>query len=402
MRETSVARLLPALARSRDPEFNVFDVMHHGTHEKQISNVFRWLLNPEGHHNLGDAFVEIFIDEVNRARLELPHRVSAQDRDPLPHETYWVSQEVNVSGEGETADIADLVLMSRNTGIAIENYFSADGHGHNYARYLNYAQREGRNGAVVLLCREATASPPADGWASAAVVTYSSLIDRLYATVTSPAGQFAAYGNQNPDAYGFICQMYRKFGTEGRMGNDGLLDFVVAMCDAGEAGRYQIQKPAEAAQQFANDLAELAVKQFGESRELLKTIKAQLKQYCTDNLTPQLNQTLGQTFVRSVSANYAGIYQWSVNFDIEGDDGARTVDEAKLQIKFGPSAWYSNEQDPAFMKKVERNHADYSHLFITRTINGEIRQSSVAIQEVLTGLKPDDRRLHDEIVELLA
>jgi hypothetical protein len=40
--------------------------MHHGTHEKQISNVFRWLLETEGNHHLGDTFLRIFIDEVNR------------------------------------------------------------------------------------------------------------------------------------------------------------------------------------------------------------------------------------------------------------------------------------------------------------------------------------------------
>lgn len=36
-----VTALLPVLHRSLDARFNVFDVMHHGTHEKQISNVFR-------------------------------------------------------------------------------------------------------------------------------------------------------------------------------------------------------------------------------------------------------------------------------------------------------------------------------------------------------------------------
>ena len=35
-----VTELLPILGRSLDVGFNVFDVMHHGTHEKQISNVF--------------------------------------------------------------------------------------------------------------------------------------------------------------------------------------------------------------------------------------------------------------------------------------------------------------------------------------------------------------------------
>ena len=49
--------LLPVLHRSLESRYNVFDVMHHGTHEKQISNVFRWLLETEGNHHLGDMFL---------------------------------------------------------------------------------------------------------------------------------------------------------------------------------------------------------------------------------------------------------------------------------------------------------------------------------------------------------
>jgi hypothetical protein len=63
--------LLPVLHRSLEARFNVFDVMHHGTHEKQISNVFRWLLETEGNHHLGDTFLRIFIDEVNRGLDEV-------------------------------------------------------------------------------------------------------------------------------------------------------------------------------------------------------------------------------------------------------------------------------------------------------------------------------------------
>ncbi|HVH94574.1 MAG TPA: PD-(D/E)XK nuclease family protein, partial [Nocardioidaceae bacterium] len=37
-----------------------------GTHEKQISNVFGWLLDTEGTHHLGDTFLRLFIEEVNR------------------------------------------------------------------------------------------------------------------------------------------------------------------------------------------------------------------------------------------------------------------------------------------------------------------------------------------------
>ena len=49
-----ITRLLPVLGISGEARFNVFDVMHHGTHEKQLSNVFAWLLDPDGTHCLGD------------------------------------------------------------------------------------------------------------------------------------------------------------------------------------------------------------------------------------------------------------------------------------------------------------------------------------------------------------
>lgn len=39
-----VTDLVPSRSRSLAVQFNVFRVMHHGTHEKQLSNVFAWLL----------------------------------------------------------------------------------------------------------------------------------------------------------------------------------------------------------------------------------------------------------------------------------------------------------------------------------------------------------------------
>ena len=58
--------LLPIVGRSLELGFNVFEVMHHGLHEKQLSNVFRWLLDAQGTHNFGGLFARIFIEEVNR------------------------------------------------------------------------------------------------------------------------------------------------------------------------------------------------------------------------------------------------------------------------------------------------------------------------------------------------
>jgi len=66
VREQLVTRLLPVLAKKPQEEFNVFDVMRYGGHERQLSDVFAWLLDADGTHKLGDTFLRIFIEEVNR------------------------------------------------------------------------------------------------------------------------------------------------------------------------------------------------------------------------------------------------------------------------------------------------------------------------------------------------
>ena len=55
--EELVTTLLPILAKRSEREFNVFTVMHHGTHEKQLSNVIAWLLDVDETHKCGDAFL---------------------------------------------------------------------------------------------------------------------------------------------------------------------------------------------------------------------------------------------------------------------------------------------------------------------------------------------------------
>ena len=84
-----VIALVPSLSKSLAEQFNVFRVMHHGTHEKQLSNVFAWLLNPEGTHELGDAFQRLFVEHVNR---------ECSDSDQLPTSGYRVIQEVDTAG----------------------------------------------------------------------------------------------------------------------------------------------------------------------------------------------------------------------------------------------------------------------------------------------------------------
>jgi len=124
VREQLVTRLLPALAKKPQEEFNVFDVMRYGGHERQLSDVFAWLLDAGGTHKLGDAFLRIFIDEVKRGipDAELP----------IAHGAYGVRQEVNTTEAGTGGDIADLILEDEETLLVVENYYTSSGHGHSY------------------------------------------------------------------------------------------------------------------------------------------------------------------------------------------------------------------------------------------------------------------------------
>src|SRR5699024_2311345 len=70
-----------------------------GTHEKQLSNVFAWLLTADATHELGDAVQRAFLSRVNAG---LP--VDAH----LPPAGYRVVQEVDTRGDEEVADEAGM------------------------------------------------------------------------------------------------------------------------------------------------------------------------------------------------------------------------------------------------------------------------------------------------------
>lgn len=381
-----ISRLLPVLGRSLDVGFNVFDVMHHGKHEKQLSNVFRWLLEIGGTHNFDGLGQRLFVELVNLDRGSEP---------ALSPGPYMVRQEVNTSKGDIGEDIADLVLESDTAVIVVENYGTSDGHGHDYDRYLQFSMRGGKSGAVVLLCAEEDRSLLANGWEQAPVITYERFLDRLVAELDRDS----TYAKQNLEQYSFIRQMQSKYGSgRGRMSDKDVLNFVTAMCATGEARRYQGRDHDVSAERFASDLAQQARERFYEGRDVLQDIKVRLRAYGNAVLGKQLNATLGFGFVKRVTANYSGIYQWTIN--LETAKAHDLFGESLLQIKFGPSAWFANEQDTHWQQKVAPEVADYSRLFISANSH-EIRQSAVSLHEVLCGLAPDDVRLHDEFIALL-
>lgn len=381
------AGLVPAMHRSRETGFNVFDVMHYGTHEKQLSDVFAWLLDVGGSHALGGLFQRIFITEVNR---------NSQSDSRFGAGPYTVRQEVNTAGREEGADIADLVLESDDSVIVVENFETSDGHGHSFQRYRQLSESAGRGG-VVLLCRYRNSALQTDGWQNATVVTYDVLLEQLHEAVLADR----TYQRKHSDAFSFIAQMHRKF-AQGRvrMDDDEVLEFITLMCTTGEAERYGEKSPDGAARRFATDVSAAAVERFGDGHELLQHVKAGLKAFCAHTLQHQLNGTLGDGFVEDVSARFAGIYQWTINFTIRDELG--DFGEAPLQLKFGPSARHAIAADANWVRKMNPSDADYAHLFITRAATREIRQSAVTMQQVLAGLGSGDRRLHDEICDLMS
>ena len=386
MHDQLVTRLLPILAKRSEDEFNIFNVMHHGTHEKQISNVFAWLLDANGTHKLGGAFQRNFVDEVNAGR---------RDGEPsIPYDEYSVEQERNTS-DSDKEDIADLVLKGDKTGtvLVVENYCISSGHGHSYWGYLTYGDRVGKRGVVVMLCETVNPDELKDDWEKAAVVTYANLVEKLFNRIESDD----QYRRSYPDQYTFFRHIHKRFTKGRRMGDDELIKFVGVMCASGEARRFGFVPTEAAKEDFGQRLKEQAMDRFGESRGLLQRVKERLKNYA-QVLKDQVNETLGSGYVTGVKANYVGIYQWTVGFTVAGEQDELEPD---FQLKFGPSAWHANENDKAWKRTVSASAADYSCLFLTRWRTKEVRQSAVTLQEVLDGLSTDDFRLRDEIVRLI-
>ena len=371
-----LTRLLPTLAAPLPSEFNVFDVMHHGTHEKQTSNVFAWLLRADGTHNLGDRFLRCFIDEVNA-------RLLALGRDTIRFERFMVEQEQNTRSTAEGADIADIVLQGEHGTLVVENYYVSDGHGHCYCAYLEYGQHLGfTDSVVVMLCALENRALLRDGWEQAPVVTYASLINRLFRVLEGDPD----YGRANPEPFSFLCQLRKHFMKGKQVNDDTSLEFIKLLCETGEAQRYGFRDGDVSFGEFTRNEAE---RKFEESKEVLQTLKSRLRDYLMSRL-PYLNEHLGAWHFDGTKMNFVGIYQWDVSLTSEGD---RTV-----YVLFGPSAWADNEVDKYKSWDAKVKEPDYSHIFIGTQARRELRQSMVTMEEILSGLAPDDTRLLDEIV----
>lgn len=375
-----VTSLVPSLSRSLAEQFNVFRVMRHGTHEKQLSNVFAWLLDNRGTHELGDVFQRLFMARANAAL-----GVGAR----FPISGYRVTQEVDTSGDASTGkDIADILLSTASSSVVIENFGTSNGHGHNYYGYLSHGALGGRNSAVVLLCIRHEPELQTDGWEQAIVLTYADLLDDLRVYVDKDKKWQRAHPQQNF----FIAELVEHF-VEGpkAVNTDDRIAFISTMCKTGESVRYSYRPQESAAQEFAELVAQHAKQQFEDGRRLLSDIKTALRRYAKHSLLAQINGNVQQDILHSAQARFVGKWEWYVRL-------LRDEETQFAGLVFGPTAAVYNDtvqqpvEDPDFSRifvlvKPERKGAD-DRLF----------QTDVSLNEVLSGIDPDDTRLADSVL----
>lgn len=381
-----VTALVPSLSRSLAEQFNVFRVMHHGTHEKQLSNVFAWLLSADGTHALGDAFQRLFIEQVNQ---------SLADTSRLPASSYQVVQEIDIGQNDDLGgDIADIVLTSPSARVVVENFESSDGHGHDYYAYLEYGAANGRQSVVVLLCARHQPALQSEGWEKAAVVTYPKLLQGLKTRIANDS----AWHRDHPRQAFFINELVEHF-TEGprAVSDEDRIAFIKAMCDTGESARYGHRPHQTAAQEFADLLALHAQRQFEESRETLSEVKKALKRYAERTLTGQVNKSLPTGDVTGVVTRFVGQWEWCVEL-------RRADSQPTVYLEYGPTAVVENGRvaQPVV-------GPDYTKVFVTRqaTAPGDdgidrIIQTDVGLDEVLAGLGDGDIRLRDGVLAVMS
>lgn len=377
--------MVPSVSRSLAEQFNVFRVMHHGTHEKQLSNVFAWLLTADATHGLGDKFQQRFLDRVNRSLPEARR---------LPTSGYTVLQEVDTSGnDGLGRDIADIVLTSPQASLVIENFETSDGHGHDYNGYLAFGIGGGQKRCVVvLLCAMYEASRQTNGWQEATIVTYSDLLGELHGIITNDG----TWQRTHEPQHFFIRQIIEHF-VEGPkiMSDDERLAFIKAMCETGESARYGHRPHERAAEDFAQLMAQHAKRQFQEGRSTLAKAKQSLKLFAERHLVAQLNTALGGKHVTSVGANFVGQWEWCITL-------SRPQPAPALFLEFGPTAVIENAQAPEPLEQP-----DYAKVFVTRKAAANTKgidhiiQSDVELADVLRGLSPDDGRLCDAVLRAI-
>lgn len=72
-----------------------------------------------------------------------------------------------------------------------------------------------------------------------------------------------------------------------------------------------------------------------------------------------------------------------------------------FQLKFGPSAWFANEQDPDWTHRIDPALADYSKVILTNQRTKQLWQTDVSLRDISDGLDYTDRRFFDLMTQVL-
>ena len=369
--------ILPTLRSPSARTFNLFDVLHHGTHEKQLSNLFAWLLTPTASHDLGTRFVGWFLDDVNAQLI-------AKGRVPVSEKRFTVDQEQNTRSTILGGDIADIVMRGQDTALVVENFYISDGHGHDYAGYQSYGEGlTGGRAIVVMLCEIEDRTRLLDGWDNAPVVLYRTLIRRLSDYLDADPN----YADAHPEQSAFFRQIKAHFLKGMNLDQSIALDFIKVMCQLGEAKRYGNRNADKA---FGDSIREEAERRFVEGQSVLNTVKWTVQKYLITH-SPEINTAMGSAIFDGTDISLAGIYQWDVSLKSQGQRCAH--------VMFGPSAWAENERDDYKAWDTKVSDPDYSRLFIGYSRTRVLRQSSVTMDDVLAFGFMENHRLMDEIVE---
>ncbi len=123
-------------------KFNIFEILGLSTNETRAHSAFIGsLLNPKGHHGVGNKFLELFLKEIGFEKLDI-------------NSTY-IEIEKNIGAipkDYESGGRIDLVLFDKNkNAVFIENkIYAGDQHKQLY-RYFQYSEREKKERKIIYL-----------------------------------------------------------------------------------------------------------------------------------------------------------------------------------------------------------------------------------------------------------
>lgn len=123
---------------ARGERFNIFHVCRMDYEENRHSDVITELLNPQGTHGQGNAFLKLFLETLQ------PQTGFTFDADPA---SVKVAREVSVSGEGRI----DILITNGKQAIIIENKIYATDRWKQLQRYNSHAEGKYGKGNYLII-----------------------------------------------------------------------------------------------------------------------------------------------------------------------------------------------------------------------------------------------------------